>query len=436
MKYVFAFLLIIFVMTRLATANIFNIHPDVSDIFTHWQNLSIPSLRDNLLYELINLHSQPPLWNTILGISAKACDGNVGCISKGIHLFFMTLTFMTTLMIASFLIQIGLPKTIAATISAIYAILPSTIFYENYVFYPHFTMYLCSSSVYFFYAWIIKNRTFDYLLFLVAMVLLSMTWALMHPLVISIAVLVITLKFGKISPQSLIPAFVAIFIICTPATKNFYMFGFFGNSSWLGLNLSQVDESPSPACSFDNLRAGFDKDVHTGELLNNVSIIPISEICKEQAIKNIISNPQNYIFGRIRAFALSSVKSSADYSFSPVGFERYPRIKGYEGTRKENETYNYSSIFRGISYLVLNSLGYISLIYFSFRGTKEVRAAACFGIFFVAMVIGLGHAVNGSEQERFRHTISPFMFLSTLSASWILLSRLTRGRLARPLQGH
>ena len=344
---IFPSLLLLLVGSRIVFLYFLQISPDVDPtLLLHWQTLPLKNLYEDFWLEILNLHSQPPLWNMVLGATAHVCKAALPCVGSVLHLFNMLLTLGVAMMIATFIVQSGRSHLVGLIAAGIYILLPSTVFYENYIFYPHLTMFLCSTAIFSLYAWW-RHPKRNYLAgFLISIVALGWIGAIFHPLFMSGVVVVAFYLRGLFRPATIAPAILASLLIFAPSVKNQFVFGFFGESSWLGLNLSQVAPNMANDCTFESFRAAVPGDISPGVAFNDISVIPFAENCKNEAINLILEHPQQYIAGRILAGIRSSMKTPADYFFPPLGFENYPRISGYSGgyngLRDENGRLNIS----------------------------------------------------------------------------------------------
>ena len=150
----FIYIFLGIIISRAFIYQIYGIEPRLDVIVEHWQNVELSALNENMFSSIFNLHAQPPLWNVFLGLGSKACAANVECIARVGHVFYIILTFMTCCFMHIMLRSAIFKNVVSVVLCIIYSILPSVIFYENYVFYPHIIMFLFSAlsvSSYYYY---------------------------------------------------------------------------------------------------------------------------------------------------------------------------------------------------------------------------------------------------------------------------------------------
>lgn len=415
-----------FLFSRAFIYFIIGVSPNSVVITTHWQNLDIGDLNESLFLQIINLHSQAPLWNILLGVSAKTCSADLLCATAFLHILFIFFTFLICLVIVSVLVDLGASLPKAFLVSAAFSVLPATIYYENYPFYPHITALLCSLSAYGFYNWLKYRNIKHQVVFMLSTACLSLTWGLFHPALISLVLVSTTIVIRAFNVRALTVSATAIFLAFSPSVKNFHAYDFFGGSSWLGLNMSQVAPNMPQHCSFSAHRQELQHIEHNGTAYNDVSIISRSQECKDLAISNILSSPFEYIKGRIRAVISSTMRTPSDYFYRPNGFTSYPRFSGFTTLRNDVGKIDYSSVTKGVTVFASNIFGFFSLIYFCFVGDRQSKSLALLGLVFLLFVFVVGHAANGGEQERFRYSVMPFLFVSTLCLMRQLMLKLRK----------
>jgi hypothetical protein len=401
------------------------IKPELRYILNHWQNLDLSLLNSNLLSSIYRLHSQPPVWNTILGISSKVCSSDAACVLETIHLFNISLTIFTSIMLSILFTAYRLPKFVVVVSSSLYTVLPSTIYYENYAFYPHFTMFLISFAIFSSYSYIRNRDILSMTSAFVAVLVLSWTWGIFHPLIM-IAVLLIIFSMGTRTPAKFAILFAMASCLFLPSIKNQIEFGFFGNSSWLGLNLSQVAPEPGRGCRFDDFRRTLPQIAHDGTAFNDPSIIPYAARCMDEAKSSISQDVGVYILQRARRFLASTKLTSSDYPLPPKAFESYPRISGNNPIVLRDGSINYKGIACSTGVLSFNLVLFSTILVSPFRSRRDFRSLALISVVFLLIVVGLGHLANGREQERMRYSINSVLYFVFTVSSYSFAKGLIR----------
>jgi 4-amino-4-deoxy-L-arabinose transferase-like glycosyltransferase len=196
-------------------------------------------LKHHLLQSIWYLHSQPPLYNLLVGIDLKIFGGGfataaqVAQIGLGIGIAVALYTLCVVL---------GTPRWWAVTVSALFAVSPAMIVYENWLFYEYAVAALLLFSALAFVA--LERRPSVWrsgLLFglLVAICLIRASFQILLPLIVLAFALWL---IGEHRREILVGAALPIMILAALSVKNWVVFGTPSTSSWLGMNLVQVDQ--------------------------------------------------------------------------------------------------------------------------------------------------------------------------------------------------
>jgi hypothetical protein len=454
-------LAISFLASRLCLAAL-GVKPDINHFYNHWQYLDINLLRNDLATSISLLHSQPPLWNAVLGLLLRLAGGEEQGFVRAFIVFSTTISFCNAFIIYWLLRKFMLPLVAATGASCVYIFGSSAYFYESYIFYPLFTSFLVlmlvASAAHGFTTSSNRLKLASYALSCFCLLALSLTWSLFHPLFViltSTLLLACTFKRGSTgvhcrSRRSLL--FSAVFAFTVLATfvnplKNMVLFDHLGNGSWVGMNLSQVAPGAPKECGFGPLSA---EEIRDSKMLtsftkqythpsislptknaslgkdfnnyNHIGFISRSKQCREIARNLIARNPKVYLRNRIRQFTSSHELLSDSYFFRPIG------MKAGDPARKISNWRNaaYLPVIRGngsIRHLGPTSipLGMLAgglILFFSppFRGSLPPGCAETLltGLWIMCWLYLIGYGFNGGEQERMRFTIEP-LFIAWLS---------------------
>ena len=398
----------------------FGVEPDTGVVTgTHWQHLPLDQLNAGLFDALVNLHSQPPLWNLILGAFAKMCDADAACVTHMGHVFNMGLTLAGAALVFAALRLLNVRARLAGVAAAIYPALPSVMFYETYVFYPHFAsvLFLAQGCAL---LWAVKTASrASFALAFGCAAALCLTWSLFHPLYIGVVFASLWVALGRAAwrVRVLAPAVAAVIAAAAPSVKNHVHFGIAANGSWMGFNLAQVAPSLSgeakERCAFETylkapLRAG--ESPHPAMRLNNPDLVLVSKLCAGDAARNILAHPLSYAKGRVLAALQSLSAPSHKYFFTPVNWDRVD-VAPDLGIRGADGRLNVVALaYRGglLSFYLLTFAFAAVLLCVADRGARAGIAvllipSACFLV--------LAHALNGHEQNRMRHTVEMSIWL-------------------------
>lgn len=201
------------------------------------QYLDAAWLRADLVQSLVYLHSQPPLFNLILGLLSILASGFEAVAAQ---ILFLGLGLAITFRLFQILAGLGAPRWAAAAGAIAFAISPSALVYENWFFYEYPTVALLVGA-----AWALlragrRPSVLGYGVFFGLLALVSLLRGHFHLvwLIGSAALLVLVgpAPRGVILRAALVPALVVALVYA----KNAVIFGSFAPSTWFGVNLSRM----------------------------------------------------------------------------------------------------------------------------------------------------------------------------------------------------
>lgn len=393
------------------------IAPDPNNLIGHWQHLPIGALSSNLLASLWGLHTQPPLWNALIGLSAKLCDAQVSCIVATLHAFHLLLT--AGMVIANYaLIRLVIwpraPKRWAAAAMAFgFGLSPSVLYYENYTFYPHLTAFLFSLVAVGQALWIVHGRLSALILTSAALVGLAWTWVAFHPAIVAVfLVVVVRLRPGAVRGTWAV-AGLALALMLLPSIKNQMQYGFFAPGSWTGLNLAQVAPGGVEGCGFDDFLAHHDLNGQPlGAAFNDPGMIDFSAACQSRAVAAILAQPFAYGLARARQTLSSLSLRPSDYIFDPLNWDRYPDLMPDLESRDASGAQPRGVQGMRVLVLAFNLAVLVFMVWRAWRSPRPVERVFLRAILgFVVVFLLVVHAANGSEQERMRYTLHAVMWV-------------------------
>lgn len=237
---------------------------DKSSLHEFWQYLDPDLLKHHLLQSVWYLHAQPPLYNLLLGVDLKVFGSLYGgaahvlqiCLGIGIALSLYALT-----------VALGVPRWWAAGVSALFAVSPAMIVYENWLFYEYTVAALLLFSALAFLAlerrpsaW----RSFVLFGLLVTICLIRASFQIVLPLAVLVFVLWL---FRSHRREIALGALVPILVLAGVSVKNWALFGTPSTSSWAGMNLMQIDQQ--------GFRAGEEGDLQQQGVVGPISAIEV-----------------------------------------------------------------------------------------------------------------------------------------------------------------
>lgn len=420
------------------------INPDHIILSNMWQVLDLKLLNQHFLSSIYYLHYQPPLWNIIIGLIVKTFGTDFLIISKAIYFFNLIISLISIFILFRLILILKLNQIQIYTVYFFYILFSlSYIFYENYLHYTHLTTLFFLLFIYNYFQFAKAfNLKYEFNIYFVAS-LLVYTWsAFSHPFFIFLIFFtIILIKFNYKLLRSTLIFLLFLIISILPSIKNKAELNFFGNSSWIGLQIIQVlkrwdvldgnhpEISGTCIMNFNNIykferlylhdnKLSKNHPALTGELSkwNNIGMIYKTKKCLKKGLELVADNPYNY-FSIVKYNFISTHGHFAfDHGFKPIGWEKYFSLFD---KLKANKVLNqikvrsiqlyYLIIYLFFFILLLRSLFYINKL----NALKYSKVMASVFLIYLWMII-LTHMFAGFEQERMRH-IGHFMHILFLS---------------------
>ena len=406
--------------------------------FAYWQILDISLLHNDLMQSLLYLHSEPILWNLLLGLSLKLFNGNITNITSFIYIFHISLSYLIVHYTYKILIELKFSKRIIFIVILFLIFSPNIIYYENWIFYSHLTCFLFFQLFYFIIK-IFKDYSLKIeLLIYCNLLVLTLTWKLFHPIIIILFFLFFLFFIKNFLKSKSIIFFLIFFTLSMLQTvKNKIVFGFFSSGSLIGLNLAQtvsfanigdgkgfyeinfpegILKSNYMSCDFsiskeneenyfilfDKKRENFSHESLVGEKSrkNNVGGIFKSKKCLKIATEHILNNPVIWMKSRFMNILRSHSKFAIDHGYKPLGWDNY---FGFVKTFKANNFTRVIQVIVLLTYMLSIYLFYLKKIFFSKEELFVKKSFFCIFTFY-GYIVFIGHFLNGWEQERFLYT--------------------------------
>ena len=300
-----------------------------------WQTLPLDALRFNLGESLWHLHSQPPLFNLYGAFFARLC---YPAHLQAMQYANMLLGAALSAMLYPILRQATRTRNLAWLAALAIALNPALFLYEAYILYDLLTAFLVTLCVYCVAragpvkmwrkpaACVTEQRNRGPLwascAFILAVNLLTLTRSSYH-----LALLLVAVPFSCFLARSRWRQALAISLVISSLSvgwyaKNAAQFGFFGGSSWYGLNLwhmvadgydepalrsltasglldRMVVETPAFAEPSRYVAYGFDRvsdsPVLNRDDYNNINIPAVSAVYARNALRLIVYDPGHYV---------------------------------------------------------------------------------------------------------------------------------------------
>jgi len=254
-----AIILLIYLISYVFYRCVLHIPFDATPINGYMQYLDPALLKQDLLRSLWYLHSQPPLMNFIAGVALKIGGDYADVLLAGIY-------FVCGMIVLIFLsrafVLLGVRRFLRMGMCIWLCAFPTFILYANWAYAAHLEFSMCCVTLYY------LAKLFDgdkltfgagLALFLPCTILefLRSQWHLVF--FVGMAAIILWMRrkspgkacFSSGSALALSPV-VLLYL------KNFLVFGFFGASSWMGMNLAEVASEIVPKTELEMLQQSGD----------------------------------------------------------------------------------------------------------------------------------------------------------------------------------
>jgi len=262
-----ALMMCVFVISRFAYWRM-GVRFDDSTLPWFWQFLDVPLLRDGLLQSCFHMHSQPPGFNLFLGTVIKLFPAH----STGVyHLCFLLSGLLIYFSLYVILLMMGMRNWIAAVLSSIFIVNPCAILYENLLFYTYPTSGMLTFAAIWFLAYARSGAVRHAVMFFLLVAAICYTRSLFHLVYLIACVGLLVILRPRAWRALCLAASPAIILVTVLYLKNAILFGFFGTSSWLGINLWHSASRHVP-------HSEFQKMAEAGELTEAIPGIPFRAV--------------------------------------------------------------------------------------------------------------------------------------------------------------
>ena len=441
----------VLLISRAALRLGFGIRPDPEHLPALWQLRDLGLLAEAPLGAAWAMHSQPPLWNMIVGAAARACGAATGmgpgtgpgtgletgaaaaCTGDSVLALNMACTLVAATTVFALCRALSPRPGLAWAAGLSFPLTAAPAMYEQFVFYTCFSAALFSL---FLLGALIAARggaagprstgdgasdagaTGGWAVSLGALAALAWTWSLFHPA----AVLVIALFLPRPACRPALRRVglaLAVTLAAIPSAKTLALHGLFSGGSWAGLNLAQAAPAAPPECGFLHwLDAHGQPGIAMGETFNHPALPALSRRCAADAAAEILSDPAGYLGARAARLRETLSRRPGDYFFAPANWEALPALspdlpRGAGGPPGLVPRGAYRA-----SLLALNLAAILFVLHRAFAAKEGAErrlflAAAAFGLVFLSIAYG----ANGAEQHRMRYTIHPLLW-----PCWFLLA--------------
>lgn len=420
-----------------------------------WQTLPAATLRDNLGEAILYLHMQPPLYNLWGAFWLRTMGERA---PQAMHTAQMVLGALVCAMLYTIARAMGLRPWLSAVLVGALAMMPALLLYEAYFLYEVLTLFFLTATL-----WSLakyqRSRRLAWLLgSVVALNALVLTRSSFHLIILVPAIALLWMAQREQRGRFLLLAL----LISLPSlgwyAKNQALFGFFGASSWQGMNLWRIvgnglgDEEREALVAAGNASplvaevqpfalpskyvrygfdATFDQAVLSADDFNNGNIIGIGREYGRAAGAVLRADPLHYARNVLAAYARFH-RPTSTYDHLATNRARLPG--GWLAAEAIVHGLPWMARFGSITALLVPLCALLLGIRLrllrrrgmGWRTIVRAHLTMLTAAMLCAYVVVVGSTLEYGENERFRFVIEPHF--------WLLFAA-TIGALIRELRG-
>jgi hypothetical protein len=230
----------------------------------YFQQLVDPELlRTRLVESLFYLHSQPPLFNLLIGVGLKLFPDH---FDTAMHTFYLGLGLVQSLATYVLLVRLGVRRWTSTGVAVALSVTPATLLYENWLFYEYPVATLLIASALALHEFVRRATVWPgaaFFTLLAAVVYLRSIFQVVWLALVVCLIVLVRRDLARTALFGALPLLAVVLLI----TKNVVVFGVPTTSSWFGMNFAQVLYSEVPLVERRDL-------VARGELSRVSSIDP------------------------------------------------------------------------------------------------------------------------------------------------------------------
>lgn len=307
---------------------------DAFPLQVYWQYIDPALLRNDFWRSIFYLEQQPPAFNFFLGAMLHLVPSHP---EIGYQLVYLALGLVLSLSLFELMDRMDIDRRIALAVALVFTLSPSTILYENLLFYEYPLTVLFTVAALFLHRFATGGKLIDAVVFFSSTALIagirSIYNLLWYGLLILISFLALRASRKQIVKAAVIPAL----LLAAFYLKHFILFHEFapGGRAFVALNLSSVLVDPVPEEDLDKLIAagkitpilkddmfelGDDFDVSPSESPLS-KIVPVPPKRGIPVLDNCIKSTQAFNWNCVWASNAADVYTKDSW----VVFRNYPR---------------------------------------------------------------------------------------------------------------
>jgi len=243
-----------------------------------WYILDLNQLKNNLLQSLLYLHISPPLFNLYVGLVFKFFPNASNFI---FNISFLIAGYLQVVFLYLVLREFKIKQWLNFLLVGLYIFNPVLILYENWFQFTYFVTLFQILSIFLLIQFLKSKKLFFGFLFFLSLAVIALLRSTYH-LVWLAAILIVMLWFlPTIRKKVLLAGLIPLLMVFSWYAKNYFIFGEFASSTWLGMHWSKTTIHMIP----ENVRQDL---VEKGELSEISLLYPFKPLdTYEHLIKSV-----------------------------------------------------------------------------------------------------------------------------------------------------
>ncbi len=444
----------VFILSRILVAML-GLRLNIWALSVYWQYLDLDTLQNHLLQGVWYDHTQPPVFNLLLGIILKISGHHSTLLFE---ILLKTVSLINGLLLFHIVRKLTSVEFLPLLVALAYIISPATLVFECELFYTTIISLLLLLSVFYLIRLSRSAKLGDALGVFLPMVLLCLTRSVYH-IVWLVIVAVFLLYYCRKNAhfyQLILVSLVSILLVGSWYAKNKIIFGKWTTSTWMGMNLSRnvfhdneiTDssriEAYDPFSRISVYRKFIDpayekkfKGLNDRDLLQEtkndsltnlkeVSYIPVADLYMKASLDHIKSHPLSYAQNIIQ----SSILYFTPATMYSLAIEQSGKIKYFDLPYSFKLTYFAHNKSQRRVWLTISAipklLFYLFVFFTFFRYSIQIRKMASWNLF-ICVTIGFVFVVSSLfehyENMRFRFETEPLFLILAAQVVSIIYSR-------------
>ena len=428
---------------------------DYSGLGWYWQYLDLNILQNDLLNGLFFQHSQPPLFNFFLGIVLKLFPNNFSLV---FNFLYISCSLAIYYGLYRILWQLGISRWLSFFLASVYILSPTAILFENLLLYtwPIAALFIISAN-----AILICGKRANFLaagVFLLCITSICLMRSMYH-LLFLIPCLFLLSAIPSFPRRKIISfSAIALIVVLSVFIKNYFVFGFFGTSSWTGMGLWKVakdcekvelsaaekeltaiypfrplsfypEKYRKVPSQFSQIKAvSAETKTNGAQNLNHYGYIPISRVYFKAALRAISNDVASYLVSVGQALCIYSTPS---WSYIFLNYNRQ-KIQDYIDSvllvkkrllwersiwnvdEKRKTPVSSNIILLLMHLLVFINFGIFFVRFFLLKTPVENPFLQIYTAFIVGYMFFVSNFFEVGENNRFFVMISPIFWLASI----------------------